>query len=55
MNNGMLFSRHTIRPWNRLMAHNPLPVTAIDAVVNIQTQEALAYRPEDRRGFMLKS
>ena len=36
------------------MAHNTLPVTAIDAVVNIQTQEALAYRPEDRRGFYVE-
>ena len=33
------------------MSANAFPVKAIDAVVNLQTEEALAHRPEDRRGF----
>ena len=33
------------------MSANAFPVKAIDAVVNLQTEEALANRPEDRRGF----
>lgn len=33
------------------MAKFSFPVKAVDAVVNIQTKEALANRPEDRRGF----
>lgn len=33
------------------MADNQFPVKAIDAVVNIQTDAALSYRPDDRREF----
>ncbi len=33
------------------MSGTPFPVKAIDAVVNIQTEEALGYRPDDRREF----
>ena len=36
------------------MAKSPLPVKAIDAVVNIQTEEALSFRPADRRGFYVE-
>ena len=35
------------------MSKISLPVRAIDAVVNMQTDEALSYRPEDRQGFYL--
>jgi len=33
------------------MSNSTFPVKAIDAVVNIQTAEALSYRPSDRREF----
>jgi predicted TIM-barrel fold metal-dependent hydrolase len=33
------------------MSNNFFPVKAIDAVVNIQTKEALGYRPSDRQDF----
>jgi uncharacterized protein len=36
------------------MAKSPLPVKAIDAVVNIQTEEALSFRPADRHGFYVE-
>jgi len=35
------------------MSGAPFPVKAIDAVVNIQTEEALSFRPDDRREFYL--
>ncbi|MBT3915568.1 MAG: amidohydrolase [Rhodospirillaceae bacterium] len=35
------------------MSGAPFPVKAIDAVVNIQAEEALSYRPDDRREFYL--
>ena len=35
------------------MSKTSFPVRAIDAVVNIQTDEALSYRPEDRQGFYM--
>ena len=35
------------------MSKISFPVRAIDAVVNIQTDEALSYRPEDRQGFYM--
>jgi predicted TIM-barrel fold metal-dependent hydrolase len=36
------------------MSQSNFPVAAIDAVVNIQTEEALSYRPADRRGFYVE-
>jgi len=33
------------------MSNTSFPVKAIDAVVNVQTEEALSFRPADRRGF----
>ena len=33
------------------MTNGKFPVAAIDAVVNIQTEEALSFRPSDRREF----
>lgn len=36
------------------MSNSELPVAAIDAVVNIQTAEALSYRPSDRREFYVE-
>ncbi|MDP6644618.1 MAG: amidohydrolase family protein [Rhodospirillales bacterium] len=36
------------------MPNAELPVAAIDAVVNIQTEEALSYRPPDRREFYVE-
>ena len=35
------------------MSTNSFPVKAIDAVVNIQTEEAMAHRPKDRENFYL--
>ena len=35
------------------MSKISFPVKAIDAVVNIQTEEALKYRPKDRQNFYL--
>lgn len=35
------------------MSINSFPVKAIDAVVNIQTEEALSYRPKDRQSFYM--
>ncbi len=35
------------------MSNNPFPVKAIDAVVNIQTKEAISYRPKDRANFYI--
>jgi predicted TIM-barrel fold metal-dependent hydrolase len=36
------------------MSNKSFPVKAIDAVVNIQTEEALSFRPSDRRIFYLE-
>ncbi len=36
------------------MPDTSFPVTAIDAVVNLQTEEALSHRPADRRGFYVE-
>jgi hypothetical protein len=36
------------------MSDTPFQVKAIDAVVNIQTKEALSHRPSDRRGFYVE-
>jgi len=36
------------------MSNNGFPVKAIDAVVNLQTAEALSHRPKDRRGFYVE-
>jgi predicted TIM-barrel fold metal-dependent hydrolase len=36
------------------MSNMSFPVKAIDAVVNIQTEEALSFRPSDRRIFYLE-
>ena len=35
------------------MSNNPFPVKAIDAVVNIQTKEAISHRPKDRGNFYI--
>jgi predicted TIM-barrel fold metal-dependent hydrolase len=36
------------------MPNSDFPLAAIDAVVNLQTEEALSYRPSDRREFYLQ-
>ena len=36
------------------MPDSSFPVAAIDAVVNLQTEEALSHRPADRRGFYVE-
>ena len=36
------------------MPNSNLPLAAIDAVVNLQTEEALSYRPSDRREFYVQ-
>lgn len=36
------------------MSDARFPVKAIDAVVNVQTEEALSYRPSDRHGFYVE-
>ena len=37
------------------MPNSDLPLAAIDAVVNLQTEQALSFRPSDRREFYVQN